>query len=373
MANAFINFGTLVATVLPLAFFNTKQPDPTKQTQITIGIGDNPNASGSMPHIAVWDKNGQRITQYKGDEDGHVGGKQGTTIGFSLSNYQNGETPAKPEYVSIFMHESDGICLAALAASGEGVQWAWTGDIGYTCGAQWYNSKYTIGNSNQPIRCVWLDANHSNGIIAKGLSLHIRDFSGESGLLAQYNADERRLCQNSARMTFYPDTLPDSSPRFFNPPLEYQRETNTGDPSQPSTAGALEKPDQGQDRQMRAYPDGTVIDSHKLRRRQAATFQGRRGLKIRGIKNLHPDRLVVSHLPGHSASELCKDEMSLGSDFVSIEEGFYCNMETATLWPLCSTVQVTDCFDLSTKSTRTSKSRRDQTPEKNYTFTDEWK
>jgi hypothetical protein len=373
MANALINVGSLVATILPLAFFNTKQPDPSKQTQVSLGIGDNPNAGGSMPHIAVWDEHGNRMTQYKGDEDGHVGDKQGTTIGFSLENKQNGGNPAKPGYISIVMHENDGICLAAVAASGEGVQWAWTGDVGYTCGAQWYNSKYTIGNSNQPIRCVWLDANHDNGIIAKGLSLHIRDFSGEAGMLAQYNEDQRRLCQNSARMTFHPEILPDSIPQFFSPPLEYQRELNVDDPTKPSTAGAFKKPDQGQDREMRAYPDYTDMDSYKLRRRQASTFQGRRSLKVRGIKNLHPDRLTVSHMHGHSAKELCNDKMSLGPDFVSVAEGLFCDMETATLWPLCATANTGDCFDLEMQKIRTNRRTRDLPPEKIYTYTDEWK
>ncbi|CAN9300526.1 unnamed protein product [Alternaria alternata] len=122
MANVFINVGALISTFLPLAFFNTKQPDPTKQTQISLGIGDNPNAGGSMPYIAVWDEQGHRITQYKGDENGHVGDKKGTTIGFSLDNYQNGRNPAEPAYISIVMQESDGICLAAVAASGGSVQ-----------------------------------------------------------------------------------------------------------------------------------------------------------------------------------------------------------------------------------------------------------
>jgi hypothetical protein len=373
MANALINVGVLVATFLPLAYLKTKQPDPTKQTQISLGVGSNPNAGGSMPHIAVWDEEGNRITQYKGDENGHVGDKKGTTIGFSLDNYQNGGVPANPAYISIVMHENDGICLAAVAASGGNVQWAWTGDVGYTCGAQWYNSKYTVGNSNQPIRCVWLDANHDNGIIAKGVTLHIRDFSGEPGLLAQYNEDQGRLCQNSARMTFHPDILPDSIPPFFNPPLEYQRETNSDDPSKPSNGGALEKPDQGQDRKMRAYPDHTNMDSHRLRRRQASTLHGRRALTVRGIKNLHPDRLTVSHMQGHSARELCADKMSLGPDFVSIAEGAFCDMETATLWPLCTTIQTVDCFDLDSQRIQRNRRTRDVPVEKVYTYTDEWK
>ncbi|USP75887.1 hypothetical protein yc1106_03161 [Curvularia clavata] len=354
MANTLINVGGLVASLLPLALFNKEQPDPNKMTQITLGVGSNPNADGSVPHIAVFDAKGGRITQFKGNKNGHIGGdKEGRTTGYYLNNDQNGKKPAKPEYVSVVMHENDGICLAAVAAAGEGVQWAWTGDIGYTCGAQWYPSQYTMGNYNQPIRCVWLDANHDNGIIAKGLSLHIRDFSGEAGMLSQYKEDEGRLCQNSARMTFHPDILPDSFPTFFNPPLKYMRETNADDPTKPSTAGALEKPNQGRDRQTRAYPDGTDMNSRKLRRQQSSNLQGQRKLKIRGIKNLHPERLTVSHMKGHSAKELCLDKMSLGPDFVSVVEGAFCDMATATWWPLCTAVQTINCFDLETKTTRT--------------------
>ncbi|KAF2855908.1 hypothetical protein T440DRAFT_438333 [Plenodomus tracheiphilus IPT5] len=373
MANAFISVGALVSTFLPLAFLSQKQPDPNKQTQISLGIGDNAYAGGSMPHIAVWDAHGQRITQYKGNKNRHVGDGAGTTIGLSLDNNQNGEKPAKPEYVSIVMHERDGICLAAVVAASQGVQWVWTGDIGYTCGAQWYASKYTFGGSNQPIRCVWLDADHGNGIIAKGLSLHMRDFSGEAGLLAQYKEDEKRLCQNSARMTFYPDILPDSIPQFFKPPLAYMRDESMGDPTKNSTAGALEKPDQGnEDRMTRAYPDGTDMNLRKRRQQQARSPHTRRRLRTRGVKNLDPDRLTVSHMSGHSAKELCEDSMSLGPDFVSKEEGLFCDMETATLWPLCTAIQAVDCFDLQTQNVNTNTTKR-SFPAKTYKIIDEWK
>jgi hypothetical protein len=139
-------------------------------------------------------------------------------------------------------------------------------------------------------------------------------------------------------MTFHSDILLDSIPPFFNPPLEYQRETNSNDPSKPSNRGALEKPDQGQDQKMRAYPDHTNIDSHRLRKQQASTLHSRRALTVWGIKNLYPDRLTVSYMQGHSARELCANKMSLRLDFVLIAEGAFCDMETATLWPLCTTI-----------------------------------
>jgi hypothetical protein len=200
--NAILNVGILVGTFLPFAVMKGGNADPAKQTQITLGVGDNAYAEGSIPHMAVWDEDGRRVTQFKGDKNGHIGHGTDRSMVFTQSHYQNGQNPAKPEYVSVVMNESDGICLALVLVATKGYQWSWTGDIGFTCGAQWYPSKFTIEGSNQPIRCVWLDANHNNGIIAKGLTLHMPDFNGEVGILTQYKEDQDRLCKNSARMTF---------------------------------------------------------------------------------------------------------------------------------------------------------------------------
>jgi hypothetical protein len=373
VANAFINVGSLIATVLPLFSLNKAQPDPSKQTSVSIGVGDNAYAGGSVPHISVWDKNGYRLTQFHPKKNAHVGDKSGSNLGFSNDNYQNHNNPGKPEYVSIVMAESDGICLAAVMAAGDGVQWLWTGDIGYTCGAQWYQSNYTMGNSNAPIKCVWLDANHDNGIIAQGLSLHIRDFSGEAGLLEQYNEDQERLCQNSARMTFHPQIAVNSLVPIFKPTMSYLAETNTGDPTKPSTAGALDKPDQGKDRKTRAYPDGTKLENHKARRRQVQSIHGGRDAPDAGVGKQFVDRLTVSHMSGHSAKQLCEDSMSLGPDFVSSEEGLFCDMETSTLWPLCTATQKTECFDLDIQQIKTNNQKRGDPSKKAYKITEEWR
>lgn len=65
--------------------------------------------------------------------------------------------------------------------------------------------------------------------------------------------------------------------------------------------------------------------------------------------------------------------MSLGPDFVSIEEGLFCDMETAKLWPLCSATQKVDCFDLESQALQSSGKKRDAPIPKKYNFTDEWK
>ncbi len=44
-------------------------------------------------------------------------------------------------------------------------------------------SSYTFEGSNDPRRCVWIDHAYKNGIIANSLSLHMRDFTADPGLV----------------------------------------------------------------------------------------------------------------------------------------------------------------------------------------------
>jgi hypothetical protein len=112
----------------------------------------------------------------------------------------------------------------------------------------------------------------------------------------------------------------------FTPKLEYIRETNNSNPTKPYTAGALEKPNQGKDRSTRAYPDGTKVPESKRR-----DIHRRRSVRRRGVKNLNPNILTISHIASHSAKELCKDKISLRPDFVSTQESLFYNIETAKL------------------------------------------
>ncbi|KAH0538331.1 hypothetical protein FGG08_005066 [Glutinoglossum americanum] len=376
MANAIINTGILIGTIWSLEAMLKGPPDPDKQTTIAIVTGDAPNAGGSIPHIAVWDKDGNRIGQYKGNANGHIDGSSAKTI--TIDNSQNGGKPAQPEYISIVMQESDAICLSAVVASGDSAQWTWTGDMGYTCGAQWYNSEFPVGSSNNPPRCVWLDSDHTNGVIAKGLSMHIRDFSGDPDLVSQYIENQGRLCQNSARMTFQPEPIvPDSVIPFFHPPLEYERASDgASHGTNPSTGGALKNPDQGIDRETRAYPDGTNMGIHNTRRRHARDMAVRNGTaspNVKGIKNNRPDHLVISNIQGHSAKELCEHPNSLGPDFVSMVESIFCDMETEKWWPLCDATHSHGCFDLDSQTMRDDGSSAYPVSIKQYKTSKEWK
>ncbi|KAL4948796.1 hypothetical protein BDW69DRAFT_198607 [Aspergillus filifer] len=349
-------------------------PDPEKDIQVSLLIGDAPNSGGSVPHIALWDEDGNRFGQYKGDENGHLDGESTKT--FSIHPDQNNGNQKSPAYVLLVMQETDAICLSAIVTSGNSKQHMWTGDMGYTCGAQWYHSEASYGDSNAPIRCVWLDSDHSNGIIAKGLSLHMPSFASDQGLVNQYRQDQRRLCQNTARMTFQPEPIvPDSLISFFKPAPKYRAD------------GGLKRPNQGIDRKTRAYPDGTNMHIHDTKRSHVrdwnissrnTTTAG----NIRGLKNNNPDHLIISSREGHSARELCDHPNSLGPDFVDKVEGLFCDMETGKVWPLCDDATGSGCFDLETREFRAGRgggeegakgaASTDSTPVKSYTSYKEW-
>ncbi|OIW25645.1 hypothetical protein CONLIGDRAFT_647387 [Coniochaeta ligniaria NRRL 30616] len=64
------------------------------------------------------------------------------------------------------------------------------------------------------------------------------------------------------------------------------------------------------------------------------------------------DRLAISHLPAHTATEVCRSTTSWGPDFVSVVEGLYCDMCERMLWNLCSGATGTYCFDLERRELR---------------------
>lgn len=82
----FVSIGILVSCVLPLAEMVRKAPNPVKQTQITLEADGKPNSGGSVPHMAVWDENIVRVTQFNGDRNGRIGDKSGNTITFTKSD-----------------------------------------------------------------------------------------------------------------------------------------------------------------------------------------------------------------------------------------------------------------------------------------------
>lgn len=195
------------------------------------------------------------------------------------------------------------------------------------------------------------------------------DFLGEPGLQRQYEENYDRLCRNEARMTFWTGIMRKEI-KWFVPRLEYTED------------GGLKDPDHGIDRATDGYPDGTYfpwITNGKTKRHPRDFKEGELPKS-----NNKPDVLTISHLPGHSARELCESITSHGPDFLvdNGEEKLFCDMTRKELFEVCDEHIIIHCFDMETKlmknvGQRLKHKKRDLSygdvvPMKQYNITDEW-
>lgn len=59
--------------------------------------------------------------------------------------------------------------------------------------------------------------------------------------------------------------------------------------------------------------------------------------------------LVIDDLPSHTAHGLCESATSAGPSFVNPEHGYFCDMQTKTIHPICQGQNSTICFDMEQK------------------------
>lgn len=61
------------------------------------------------------------------------------------------------------------------------------------------------------------------------------------------------------------------------------------------------------------------------------------------------DILVVDDLSSHTAHTLCESSTSAGPSFVNVDDGYFCDMQTKTVYPVCEEEkkeqQQKVCFD----------------------------
>ena len=59
------------------------------------------------------------------------------------------------------------------------------------------------------------------------------------------------------------------------------------------------------------------------------------------------NKLVIDDLSSHTAHDLCESETSAGPNFVNPEDGYFCDMQTKTIHPICKRQDGTAvCFDM---------------------------
>ncbi|KAF2823854.1 hypothetical protein CC86DRAFT_408874 [Ophiobolus disseminans] len=382
----------LISTLAGLALFTVdigvflssilagKKIDANKQTMVTLMLGDAPNSGGSSPYIEVKGPYGVTLTDDSDTSKYHNEHLEGSREHVWIMDNR----PAlfghpiqvdQPQYLKVAAG-NDGICISVIIAQGNSASYTWTGDMGQHCGAQWYESNFKFGNSNIPPKCVWLDGDHTNGIVASAITLHMPDFNG--ALLNQYNETSphydppeigfRRLCTNTARMTFHQTFTSGDWPFFENHTLKYNE------------LGELVYADQGVDRSQGAYPDKVTLPWLKDKKQKR---EHGRHFKRNYISNPYPERLTISHIASHSARMLCESDASRGADFVAIndEEKLFCDMSEKRIIDVCDDEHTTACFDLEKKEMRDvgakvrkrDSSYHDLVPMKRYETHDVWK
>jgi len=343
------------------------QPNTAKSV-VRLGIGIAENADGNRPSVSLYDVNGN----YYGFETGS--GKVGQGDHLEIKIEQIGKhTAGQAQYLQIAEEGGDAVCIAyATLTHPNSIAWAWYGDNGFFCrdhGFFWYNSNTVAGQGNFMPRCTWIDGDATNGISTKVINIHMASFETSPERVAAFNENPNLLCGSKPRFFSFTDKNGFLWDRpYFSPPLEYQ----PGTLLDKDTNVILDSAHWAQG----SWESSPLEGYFKREERHNSTTEAP---AVRAMKHW-PDRghLVKSKQPSHTASALCKDKMSYGPDFVSVEEGLFCDMEHRRLWPLCKNKSEKACFDTKTDRMRLGPGnvRRDEDGNriirKRYLKVDQW-
>ena len=235
------------------------------------------------------------------------------------------------------MNDDDAICVNYVAITGpDNNQMAWYGDVGFSCGADWYHSQYKIGKDNYMPRCTWIDKNKSNGLRHVGMGIHITDFNTDSDALAkQYQDFPDSMCKTAPRFKMYENIGHDDVIPVYFPPLELNdknlRENTDKDPIKV----ALNQGIAGGDPALK-IPSKREISSNYTDTPLSIQTNTTDTRQTNNAGDIFDGHLIVSHHEQHSAVELCEAHYSVGPDFVSFHEEIFCDMYTKQTWPLCA-------------------------------------
>ena len=289
--------------------------------------------AGNHPGIRLYDVMGRDIGRIDGKADKI---KDGNTMDIRVPFDEDvGNRPV--DYVSITNGGVDALCIAYITITQpDGAKKAWYGDAGKMCGADWYHSQLRTGDNNYTPACIWIDRDHSNNIRFQGFGLHITDFAGTDERADQWEANRDLMCKAAPRFKMYEKMKTDDPIPFFLPPLEYADDSADVDPQAVLDKARWVLKKEGPN-VNKAVVDADMPPPRppKLRRRQERARY-----------------VIMSKSPNHSARELCDSPSSFGEDFVSLDEGLFCDMSEKRIWPLCGELKVAGCFDKESSTMR---------------------
>ncbi|KAH0366719.1 hypothetical protein KCU65_g5153, partial [Aureobasidium melanogenum] len=268
--------------------FAPGQADP-KGTIVGIKAGDGKGASDTLGGkiSKVYAYNSQNVQVGTAGKQTMAG--NGDFLTFTVDQDVPG---SQGQYIGI-QNSNDATCIAWITVQmyDKSVNGVWTGDIGRFCGQTWFESqevagKLDVGSLYYP-SCTWLDGNHDNGI-------------------------------GSASLKFAT--------------MAYGSELNHVTLEQGACASTIFAADEGEIAGVPALPTHTKRDNTVSRAR------------LPWMEN----KLIISNIASHSATNLCNSNTSWGPDFASPSEGKLCDMSTKTLYTLCSKEQVDGCVEINT-------------------------
>ncbi|PSN58586.1 hypothetical protein BS50DRAFT_682731 [Corynespora cassiicola Philippines] len=305
MAHVIINVIGIVSGVVGIwGFAESRLPpkaqpkspsDPNKYiTTVRVVAGlDGTNgmshAGGHLSAIMNFDANGNQVSGHSVSE--RI--EDGVHLDFKLASREG----AQPITTQI-RGDVDNVCIALMSTTWpDDSKFGWTGDWANICGLPSYYSGIIMENGKSPA-CMWIDGRYNNKHQAPyAIQVTWHDFLSTSGKIPS-ESEVKMLCGTSFKAYNYAlEELPIPTNRLVS-----------------TSSGSNKK-------------------------RDPSTHMGR-----------SDDRLVVSSLSDQNATALCEMPHSYGPDFVSLEEGIYCNMETRETLLLCSSDITGDCFDVESTS-----------------------
>lgn len=352
-----LNGAFLALSMIPLAidFF----PKPYKATTtVRIGVGlaqesdlGNGTIKGNIPSIALFDGNGNQL----GTSHGKKKIKSGEFKDIVVKHHDHSNN-APAEYISITSGGTNQICIAYLAitmASGDKNQFY--GDVGKQCGGKWYPSNLLVETNEDPEfkpSCIWLDSPDPGtaDVFAQGFSFHVPDFGSNQVRAMGYQENPATMCESRPRFHLWGSDLTSEKQCIpvFSPPLAYQSDgSDPVDTSLILVNGSVSC-SPGPGIPMHPQLNAPLNESQIMPNESNGA---KRKAKIRRSNQACGDnRIVISDHKAHSAQEVCDSDTSIGPDFVSTNEGLYCDMCTHTIYDICSGNATSECFDMNSRT-----------------------
>ena len=351
-----LNGAFLALSMIPLAYeFFPKPYKATTTVRIGVGLAQgsdlgNGTIGGNIPNIALFDGNGNQLGAKHGKKT--IGGGEFKDITIKHHVHVNN---APAEYISITSGGTDQICIAYLAitmASGDKNQFY--GDVGKQCGGKWYPSNLLVETNDDPEfkpSCIWLDSPDpgTGDVFAQGFSFHVPDFGSNQARAMGYQEDPATMCESKPRFHLWGSDLTSEKQCIpvFDPPLAYQ--SDGSDPADTSLILVNGKVTCSPGPGVPMHPQiNAPMNASQMLQTESNGAKRRSNIR-RGNQACGGSSVVISDHNAHSAQEVCDSPTSMGPDFVSTNEGLFCDMCTHTIYDVCTLTTTSGCFDLSSQ------------------------